>query len=79
MTVPSSAKHKAPIKETQPHAAQTTSVNPTLPEYLNAAVGVTNTPEPMITPMMILIAANRPIVRSGPPVLTAAAGFSPAN
>lgn len=79
MTVPSSAKHRAPINETQPHAIQTTRVNPTLPEYLNTAEGVTNTPDPMITPMMILMAASRPIVLSGPTVLTAGAVFSPKN
>lgn len=33
---------------------------------MRAAVGVTNTPEPIITPIIIFTAANKPIVRSGP-------------
>lgn len=37
-----------------------------LPEYLNAGVGDTNIPEPIITPMIILTAARRPIFRFNP-------------
>lgn len=35
--------------------------NPMLPEYSNAAVGLTNIPDPIITPIIILTAAKRPM------------------
>lgn len=49
-----------------PQTAQTTRHMPTLPEYLRAAVGDINMPEPIITPTMILTEAKRPIFRFNP-------------
>lgn len=44
-----------------PHSVQMTRHKPTLPEYSNAEVGDIKMPEPIITPMMIFIAAKSPI------------------
>lgn len=44
-----------------PQTAQITKHMPTLPEYFNAAVGDMKIPDPIITPIMILTAAKRPI------------------
>lgn len=68
-TVPSSAKHNAPNNEIIPHTIHTTKQNPTLPEYFRAAVGDTKIPDPIITPIIMLTAAIRPIPRLSPTVV----------
>lgn len=50
-----------PNNEIIPHTVHITRHIPTLPEYLNAAVGDTKIPDPIITPTMIFTADNRPI------------------
>lgn len=46
-----------------PHIAQTKRQNPTEPECIKADDGDTKTPEPIITPTIILIAEKRPSSR----------------
>lgn len=55
-----------PTNEIKPHTVQITRHIPTLPEYLNAAVGDTKIPDPIITPTIIFTADNRPIFRFNP-------------
>lgn len=44
-----------------PHSAQMMRHKPTLPEYCNADVGDIKIPEPIITPMIMLMEAKRPM------------------
>lgn len=50
-----------PNKDTTPQIAQIVRQRPILPEYFSAAVGDTNIPDPIITPIIILTADKRPI------------------
>lgn len=60
-----------PNNEIIPHAVQTIRQNPMLPEYRKAAVGDTNIPDPIITLIIILMAAKRPMPRLRPPAAPA--------
>lgn len=75
-TVPNSAKHKAPSSDITPHPAHTTKQSPKLPEYFNASVGDTKMPEPIITPMIMLMAPIRPMLRLRPTSSTSGTFFS---
>lgn len=55
-----------PSNDIMPQTAHTVKQSPILPEYLKAAVGDMNIPDPIITPIIILTADNRPIFRFNP-------------
>lgn len=62
------SKLNVPINEIKPQAVHTIKHNPMLPEYLRAAVGLTNIPLPIITLINTLTAAIRPMLRLSPPL-----------
>lgn len=59
-------KNKLPKSDITPQMAHTIKQNQILPEYRRAAVGETKMPEPIITPIMILVADIKPIPRFSP-------------
>lgn len=50
----------------KPQTAHIIRHKPMLPEYFNASLGDTNIPDPIITPIIMLTAAKRPIFRCNP-------------